>query len=108
MNEGSCWRHVAVTCRVPSCGPQLKMEQVMKKLLATAALVALIASPAVAQSGKRHSVNPSTTRAYAQAPDRTDARRQVASPALNAYNASGIRQHGTWDRYGQRWDDVNE
>jgi len=79
----------------------------MKKLLATAALVALIASPAMAaQSGKRHQpVNPSTTAAQAQ----TDARQQVTSPTLNAYNASNASrnyQHGTWDPYGKRFDDI--
>jgi hypothetical protein len=81
------------------------MEHVMKRLLATAALVALIASPAVAQSGKRHPINPSTTRATAQTHDRTDARRQAANPAVNAYNAYRSYQHGTWDQYGKRWDD---
>jgi hypothetical protein len=73
------------------------MEHVMKRLLATAALVALIASPAAAaQSGKRHHpVNPSATSAKAQ----------VTNPALNAYNASPASRHvGTWDPYGKRWD----
>jgi opacity protein-like surface antigen len=75
------------------------MEHVMKRLLATAALVALIASPAVAaQSGKRHHpINPSATSAKAQ----------VTKPALNAYNASPASrnyQHGTWDPYGMRFD----
>jgi hypothetical protein len=84
------------------------MEHTMKRLLVTAALVALIASPAVAQSGKRHPINPSTARATAQAHDRTDARRQAANPALNAYNAYGSYQHGVWDQYGARWDGIDE
>jgi opacity protein-like surface antigen len=73
------------------------MEHVMKRLLATAALVALIASPAAAaQSGKRHHpINPSATSAKAQ----------VTKPALNAYNASPApRQQGTWDPYALRFD----
>ena len=72
----------------------------MKRLLATAALVALIASPAVAaQSGKRHHpVNPSATSAKAQ----------VTNPALNAYNASrNYQQHGTGDPDGKRWDAID-
>ena len=77
----------------------------MKKLLTTAALVALIASPAVAQSGKHHPMNRSAT---AQAHDRTDTRRPVTDPALNAYNASRTSQHGTWDQYGRRWDGTDE
>ena len=74
----------------------------MKKILTTAALVALIASPAMAaQSGKRHQpVNPSVTSAKAQV--------QAPNPALNAYNASNAsrnsQQHGTWDPYGLRSD----
>jgi opacity protein-like surface antigen len=76
------------------------MEHVMKRLLATAALVALIASPAAAaQSGKRHHpVNPSAT----------SAKVQVTKPALNAYNASRNYRVGTWDPYGKRWDAVDE
>src|SRR5256885_9557105 len=81
---------MSVRCAVLICaGQQINGDEVMKTLLATAALVALIASPALAQSVDRQTTVRSNRTMPASQFSRTDGQRHSTNPAYDVYDAAG-------------------
>jgi hypothetical protein len=70
-------------------GQQITEMKSMKTLLATAALVALIASPVLAQSVDRQTTVRSNRTMPASQFSRTDGQRHSTNPAHDVYDAAG-------------------